>query len=215
MKFFGTNLTCQRGGKLVFGDLNFSVESGSILVLTGKNGSGKTSLLRIMADLTSHSNGLLSWNDGSVKQEPERHKMRLNFVGHLNAIKPFLSVRENLIFWAQTRGIKITNVHSALVKFELHHLASIPTQYLSSGQSRKLALARLLLCNTPLWLLDEPTVALDPQSIITLEKVIAVHCKNGGMAVIATNFDMNFPDSKELNLHNFTPANQMARHFVQ
>ena len=205
MKFFGTKLTCQKGEKLVFENLNFSVETGNTLVLTGKNGSGKTSLLRIMAGLASPSKGLLSWNDGSVKQEPERHKMRLNFVGHLNAIKPFLSVQENLIFWAQTRGMQITDVHSALVKFELHHLASIPTQYLSSGQSRKLALARLLLYNTSLWLLDEPTVALDQQSILNLEKIISLHCKTGGMAVIATNFDMKFPDAKKLNLHKFAP----------
>jgi len=215
MKFFGTKLTCQKGDKLVFENLDFSVQSGNILILTGKNGSGKTSLLRIMAGLAFPSKGYLSWNDGSVKQEPEKHKMRLNFVGHLNAIKSFLSVQENLTFWAQTRGKNITDVHSVLVKFELDRLASISSQHLSSGQSRKLALARLLLCNTPLWLLDEPTVALDQGSIINLEKIISVHCQNGGMAVIATNINLNFPGSKQLNLHDFSPGNQMAKPFVQ
>lgn len=208
MRFFGENLSCVRGERLVFSELNFAIEPGATLVLTGSNGSGKTSLLRVMAGLTRPSAGQLSWEDGPIADDPERHHSRLHYIGHLDALKPVLTVRENLATWSHLHGGTDKKITSALKKLRLEGFENIPGRYLSAGQRRRLSLARLVASDAPLWLLDEPTIALDAPSVEAVRNLIAEHRSNGGMAVIATNVDLGIADTSELNLLDFAAANE-------
>jgi heme exporter protein A len=208
MRFFGENLSCIRGERLVFSGLEFTVDPGTALVLTGSNGSGKTSLLRVMAGLTRPAAGQLAWDDGPVSDDPERHHNRLHYVGHLDALKPVLSVRENLETWARLHGSTDKKIALALKKLRLEGFENIPGRYLSAGQRRRLSLARLAASDAPLWLLDEPTIALDAASVDAVRALIAEHRAEGGMAVIATNVDLGIVDTTSLNLLDFAAAEE-------
>lgn len=189
--FSGTRLTCIRGERLVFENLGFSVEEGTALYLTGANGSGKSSLLRIMATLLRPAAGELSWNAVDVWDDIPAHHDRTRYVGHADGVKPVLSVGENLTFWAaisETRSEQVgQSVQTALDRVGLDRLSELPARFLSAGQRRRLNLARLLAAPARLWLLDEPAVGLDEGSTAVLESMIASHLAKGGMAVIATH----------------------------
>lgn len=186
--FAGSQLHCIRGERIVFTGLDFTLDSGGALVLQGSNGSGKSSLLRLMAGLLKPAVGSMTWDQEDATEDPNEHGARLHYVGHGNAIKPALSVRENLDFWAGLRPSQEGfGVDPALNRFELSHLDHLPARYLSAGQSRRLALARLLAAPAPLWLLDEPANALDARSTEILADVIGEHRASGGMVVLATH----------------------------
>ena len=203
MRFFGDNLTCIRGERIVFAGLGFSVSPGDAVVLTGRNGSGKTSLLRVMAGLTPSATGGLAWDDGLVSENPERHRSRLHYVGHLDAVKPVLSVRENLLLWTRLRGGDDAGVVAGLARFGLDALADVPGRYLSAGQRRRLSLARLVATPAALWLLDEPTIALDRESVASLIDAIDVHRDGGGMVVIATNVALTLDNAGTIDMAAF------------
>jgi heme exporter protein A len=206
MRFFGNNLTCIRGERIVFTGLEFSISPGEAVILTGRNGTGKTSLLRVMAGLTRATTGSLSWEDGTVTDDPENHRRRLNYIGHLDCVKPVLTVRENLLSWARLRESGEDGVINGLEKFGLSHLSHIPGRYLSAGQRHRLSLARLGLGEAPLWLLDEPTIALDSEAVTALNQVIAGHRKTGGMVVIATNVALGIDDALYIDVGKFAAA---------
>jgi len=208
MQFFGQNLSCIRGERLVFSGLDFTVEPGSVLALTGNNGSGKTSLLRVMAGLTHPIAGELAWHDGSVADNPEQHHNRINFVGHLDAVKAALSVYENLQIWASLNGGTDKTISIAFKKMGLKGLENTPGRYLSAGQKRRVSLARLVASHAKLWLLDEPTIALDPASVDALRDLITEHRNNGGMTIVANNIDLRIKDTTELNLHHFATTGE-------
>ena len=210
MRFFGNNLTCIRGERVVFAKLDFSVSPGDVIALIGRNGSGKTSLLRVMAGLTRIATGSLGWEDGAIADDPERHRKRLNYVGHLDSVKPVLTVRENLTSWARLLNATDDRVTDGLDKFGLGRLADIPGRYLSAGQRRRLSLARLGLSAAPLWLLDEPTIALDSEAVVALNRAIAAHRETGGMVVIATNVALDVDDAAPIDMENFTAALEYA-----
>ncbi len=210
MRFFGENLTCVRGERIVFAGLDFSVSQGGALILVGRNGSGKTSLLRVMAGLTRPAAGTISWDDGAVSDDPVRHHGRLHFVGHQDAVKPVLSVRENLTLWTRLRGGTEDGLATGLERFGLTELADIPGRYLSAGQRRRLSLARVSATPAPLWLLDEPTVALDRDSVAALSRAIADHRASGGMVVVATNVDLDLADYSSLDLSDFAAAGDLS-----
>jgi len=204
MRFFGNDLTCIRGERVVFAGLGFSISPGEAITLVGRNGSGKTSLLRVMAGLTRVEAGSLSWEDGPVADDPERHRRRLDYVGHQDCVKPVLTVRENLASWAQLRQATDDKVTDGLARFGLGRLADIPGRYLSAGQRRRLSLARLGLTAAQLWLLDEPTIALDSEAVTALDRAIASHRDSGGMVVIATNVAMCIDDAATIDMGNFS-----------
>lgn len=192
MRFFGQGLACVRGERLVFTGLDFALGPGEALILAGRNGSGKTSLLRLMAGLAPCQAGRLGWDDGPVRDEPERHAARLHYVGHLDAVKPALTVWENLEFWARLRGSDGAGARAALARLGLDGLARVPARYLSAGQRRRLTLARLAAgqnspAGPPLWLLDEPAAGLDPDAVAMLANSILAHLANEGVAVIASH----------------------------
>lgn len=211
--FTGEKLACVRGERVVFTQLDFSVASGEALLLLGPNGSGKSSLLRLMAGLLKAASGGLAWNGAPLHEDREAHSGRIHYVGHHDAIKTVLSVRENLRFWARLHDPRAGDATAdrALERLGLARLAAVPGKMLSAGQKRRLNLARLLAAPAPLWLLDEPTVALDRASVKVLEAVVAGHRAAGGMVVLSTHADIDLPGARELHLDEFAaPAGAMS-----
>jgi len=177
-------LAAFRGERLVFRDLSFSVPAGGALVLVGANGSGKSTLLRLLAGLVRPIAGRLLWGGEDALADLAEHAARVTYVGHLDAVKPGLTAAENLGFAARMgRG----SVEDALDAMGLGDLAEVPARYLSAGQKRRLALARLVLSAAPLWLLDEPTVGLDTASQALVGEVLTAHRARGGIVVAATH----------------------------
>ncbi len=201
--FQGRGLRCIRGGRTVFDELDFAVYDGEALVLRGANGSGKSSLLRLMAGLAPPARGDLSWDGDAVGDDREAHGARLHYVGHLDAVKPALTVAENLDVWAGLRAGDPSGVAAALRRFGLDRLARIPARLLSAGQRRRLALARITATPAPLWLLDEPTVALDAAAVAALEAALGEQCRGGGIAVVSTHVDLGLGRSRTLELGDF------------
>lgn len=208
--FSGKGLGCIRGGRVVFAGLDFRVGAGEALVLLGPNGSGKSSLLRVMAGLLKPAAGTLAWGGRAVAEDPEAHAARTHYLGHHDAVKPVLTVAENLRFWARLHEPDAAAagqaVDAALARFGLSHLGSMPGKMLSAGQKRRTNLARLLAAPSRLWLLDEPTTALDKASIKTLEAVLAEHVGGGGTVVLSTHAEIDLPGSRELHLDEFAPT---------
>jgi heme exporter protein A len=178
------DLSCQRGGRLLFQGLSFSLQPGEALLVTGPNGAGKTSLLRQIAGLLPLAAGRLELSGASDDAAlPEL----CHYVGHLNGVKTSFSVSENLAFWAEFLGEERASLSHALAAFELNPLAELPAGLLSAGQKRKLALSRLFAAPRPIWLLDEPQVSLDAPSLELLDAAIEDHLEGGGIAVVASH----------------------------
>jgi heme exporter protein A len=186
--FSGDEIACVRGERLVFCGLDFTLTAGEALVLTGPNGSGKSSLLRLMAGLSSPAAGRILWDRTDIAEDRQTHAARLHYVGHATGTKAALTAGEDLAFWSafrlQDHG---PTQQRALKQFGLRSKTSFPVRFLSSGQKRRLALARLVATPAPLWLLDEPTVGLDNDGQATLEAAIADHRAACGIAVIASH----------------------------
>ena len=202
--FEGRNLDCRRGGRDVFAGLSFSLPAGGALLLTGANGTGKSSLRRRMAGLLAPAGGEILWDGQPIGDEPGAHAGRLHYLGHLDAVKPVLTVTENLRFWADLRP-GATRLEPSLEHFGLTALADLPGRLLSAGQRRRLALARLLANPVDLWLLDEPSVGLDHASVGKLAEAIAAHRAGGGRVVVATHTALDLPDARPLSLDALAP----------
>ncbi len=190
-------LAAFRGERLVFRDLDFAVATGGALVLAGPNGSGKSTLLRLLAGLGRLAAGRVLWSGEDALADLTAHAARVTYVGHLDAVKPGLTVEENLRFAALVGGGR---VEVALDALGLRELAELPARMLSAGQKRRLALARLALSAAPLWLLDEPTLGLDVASVGRFGSLLAAHRERGGMIVTATHLPLPLPDAAELRL---------------
>ena len=200
--FSGTDISCIRGGRLVFDGLGFSVSSGGAMLLTGPNGSGKSTLLRLMAGLIPTTAGQLCWDGVSVEEDPEDHRARLHYLAHAEAVKPPLTVAEDLAFWQALNGSD-KPVAGAVNAMGLEAQGAMPGRYLSAGQRRRLALARLLVSEADLWLLDEPSVGLDTASLAKLRAAVAEHRATGGMVVAATHVDLGLDGAEALSIDRF------------
>ncbi len=216
-EFTGQNLVCVRAERVVFANLSFALTDGGAIRLSGANGSGKSSLLRVMARLLPVAAGSLAWNGASLDEDPDAHDARLAYVGHQDAIKPILTVAENVAFWARlggggsgAPGGPAAAASRGLAAMGLEGMADIPCRLLSAGQRRRLALARLFAAPGKLWLLDEPTVGLDAASVAALEAGLAAHREEGGMVVLATHVGLALPDADELELGDFAEARGAA-----
>jgi heme exporter protein A len=196
----GHSLACRRGGRLVFRDLDLRVAPGDLLVLRGANGAGKSSLLRVIAGLLAPAGGTLAWDGADVGSDPQAHRARLHFLGHADALKPTLTLAEHLEFHAALRGTGACDPAAALDAFGLGALARTPARFLSQGQRRRAALARLIVAPAPLWLLDEPTNGLDAAANEALAQAVARHRAGGGMVVAATHLDFSGSDARTLML---------------
>ena len=179
-------LACARGDRKLFENLSFRVRAGQALAVEGANGSGKTSLLRLIAGFLSPAAGRLIVQDanGDSDDAEERGK-KIGWLGHHDGLKPQLTVQEQLTFWAALyRGIANAEV---LAQVGLARQADLPCRYLSAGQKRRLALARLQVSGRPLWLLDEPFAALDTSGQALVAQLMALHCGQGGIIIAATH----------------------------
>ena len=209
--FEGHDLTCMRAGRPVFAGLGFALAEGGALLLTGPNGSGKSSLLRLMAGLLRPLVGTLTWAGAAVSDDWEAHRARVRFIGHLEAVKPVLSLRENLAFCAGLHGRPDAEaMERGLAAFALEDLAEVPGRILSAGQRRRLALARLAVSPGTLWLLDEPTVGLDAASQARLSALMAAHRAGGGAIVAATHTALELPGAASLDLTRHAEAARAA-----
>jgi heme exporter protein A len=194
-----SKLACARGGRLVFEDLSFALGAGEALVLTGPNGSGKSSLLRQIAGLLDVAAGAITLEGGDPDLTLAE---QTHYLGHLDALKPAMTVTETLGFWASWFGAPDASpdIPAALDGMGLAPLADLPVAYLSAGQKRRLALARLLVAPRPVWLLDEPTVALDAASIVQLGRAMRSHLAGGGLIIAATHLDLGLAGARTLRL---------------
>jgi heme exporter protein A len=208
----GVDLAAKRGERLVFSNLRFDLSSGDSLLLTGQNGSGKSTLLRLMAGLGQPSSGSLFWNLQNIELDPATHFERLNYVGHLTGVKLALNVQEDLSFWMTLHNDYDQEVvSSALEHFGLYKQRNLPIRFLSSGQKRKLALARLLVRPSKIWLLDEPTIGLDQLGICSLEKIIQDHRATNGIVIVASHTEIELGDDhKKLDLSDFKPVKPLV-----
>ncbi len=187
------DLAAFRGERLVFAHLGFSVPQGGALLLAGPNGSGKSTLLRVLAGLSRLEAGRLLWNGTDALNDRVEHAGRVAYVGHLDAIKPGLTVLENL---AASRAPAL----AALARLGVESLAELPARMLSAGQRRRVALSRLALAAAPLWLLDEPTLGVDTASVERLGTLLAEHRARGGIVVAATHLPLPLPGAAALAL---------------
>ncbi|WP_347263387.1 heme ABC exporter ATP-binding protein CcmA [Nitrobacter sp.] len=184
MRLSGNGLRCVRGGREVFSGLDVAAESGRAVAITGPNGAGKTSLLRLLA-------GLLAMEGGSISLEGGDPELTLpeqaHYLGHRDALKPALTVSENLSFWRDFLGGGKSGESDALATVGLGHAAHLPAAYLSAGQRRRLSIARLLTVKRPVWLLDEPTSALDVTGQSAFAAIMTSHLAGGGIILAATH----------------------------
>jgi heme exporter protein B len=184
MRLTASNLTCRRGGREVFAGVSFSVASGELLAIRGRNGAGKSSLLRMVVGLVRVADGQLALEAG----DPELTiGEQAHYLGHQDALKPSLSVRENLQFWADFLGTGAAAIGEPLARVGLETLADLPAAYLSAGQRRRLSIARLLVVTRPIWLLDEPLSALDAVAQQSLTEFMRAHLAGGGVILAATH----------------------------
>lgn len=199
--FKAVQIECVKGYDSLFKDVSFELNPGEILRIEGTNGSGKTSLIRILTGLSQAETGEVFWNDSNIEDEPENFNENLVYIGHLNGLKAELSALENLELVRQylSQTNDISSVH-ALENVGLFGFEHILAHQLSAGQKRRVALARLQLSEAPLWILDEPTTAIDTQGVKAFEETIEKHAQNGGMVILTAHQTLRFGKAKQRSL---------------
>ena len=200
MQLSGRGVTCVRSGRQVFSGLDFTVSAGEALAVTGANGSGKTSLLRIIAGLLALAGGSIDLEDGGSELTLAE---QAHYLGHRDALKPALSVLENLSFWRDFLGGEIFGTEQSLAQVGIEHAAHLPAAYLSAGQRRRLSISRLLAVRRPVWLLDEPTSALDAAGQALFANMMRDHLARGGIVIAATHAPLGV-EAKELRIGGAT-----------
>lgn len=189
------DLSVFRGERLVLDGVDLTMDAGDALLLTGPNGAGKSTLLRILAGLGRMDSGRMLWKGEDILADRTTHAEHIAYLGHHDALKPGLTLKENLALFARGRPID-----AALDAFDLDHLRDVPARLFSAGQKRRAALARVLLANASLWLLDEPSLGLDARSVERLGTVLRHHREQGGMVIATTHVPLPLENPRNLAL---------------
>jgi heme exporter protein A len=197
MRLTGIELACRRGERNVFDDVNFAVASGEALTVSGRNGAGKSSLLRMIVGLLHVAAGRLTLEGGDPELSVAE---QAHYLGHQDALKGSLSVAENLRFWASFLGVGSADLQTPLEMVGLATLADLPAAYLSAGQRRRLSIARLIAAPRPIWLLDEPTSTLDAAAQQRLAELMRAHLAGGGLIVAASHGPIGLDGAQQLRL---------------
>jgi heme exporter protein A len=195
MRLEAEGLTSIRGGRALFQGLSFALGAGEALVVRGPNGSGKTTLLRVIAGFLAPSGGRIGLKDSQQMIGEAAH-----FVGHLDALKGALTVEENLTFHRSLLGSGGDSIDKALGRMGIGALAMLPAEVLSAGQRRRAALARLLVSHRPIWLLDEPSNALDANGQTLMAQLMQEHRERGGVVIVAAHGQLDLPGAREISL---------------
>jgi len=201
MSFFEIkNISCIRGNKLLFKNLNFKLNNKELLVIKGANGSGKTTLLKILSGLLKPISGSIIINKKNINILKDEYFKYFEYIGHENAIKTALTVRENLNFYLKIkRNLATKNFEKAIKIFNLKDLLDIKVENLSSGEKRRVSLSRLILSNSKIWFLDEPTNGLDKINTVIFFKILKQHLQLNGLAIVASHDDVKIKN-KNINL---------------
>lgn len=196
MKLTATNLAGERGGETVFSGIDFALDAGEALVVAGPNGAGKSTLLRVIAGLLPVAGGKLDFEGDADFSDPPS---AIHYLGHQNAMKTALTVEENLAFWQRFAGKPHLDIAEALEMVGLESVGSLPYGYLSTGQKRRISIAKLLVSYRPVWLLDEPTAGLDKASETQFARLMTAHCEDGGIVIAATHLPLGI-EAKTLEM---------------
>ena len=198
-KLIVNNLSCQRGYKLLFENLSFELNSGEVLKVSGPNGSGKTSLMKILAGLSSFETGSIDYDDTKINSE--RYNLDFLYLGHLAALSPELSCLENLKYTMRLGNDNLDlDFSDALEKVGLEKFENELVGKLSAGQKKRIALSLLFITQSKVWLLDEPFSALDSKAIKIIETRVEDHCNSGGICILTTHQECNIKNMKEISL---------------
>ena len=199
MSFFEIKkISCIRGNKLLFKGLNFKLNTKELLVIKGANGSGKTTLLKILSGLLNPISGSIIVNKKNINLLKDEYFKQFEYIGHENAIKSALTVRENLNFYLKIKkSLDKKNFEKAIKIFNLKNLLDIKIENLSSGEKRRVSLSRLILSNSKMWFLDEPTNGLDKKNALIFFKILKQHLNSNGLAIIASHDEIKI---KNINL---------------
>ncbi len=184
-------LFCERDERILFSNLNFDLFPGDIVRIAGPNGAGKSSLMRILLGLSAGFDGALFWHGQNMNKALYDFRSRLLYLGHQVGVKGGLTPEENLA-WFNPKSSQV-QIFAALKKVGLAGFEDLLTHGLSAGQQRRVALARLFLCDKPLWILDEPFTAIDKEGVAELEQVVIEHAQNGGLVILTTHHELNVP----------------------
>jgi len=188
------NLLCLRDERILFKDLSFAVQNGKVLLVEGRNGAGKTTLLRILSGLRQADEGDVCWNEQDIRELGFEYYQYVSFLGHHNAIKKDLSARENLeVSIALSAGSEV-GIEEALNEVKLAGYEDEPAKKFSAGMCRRLAIAKLLVLDTPLWVLDEPFTSVDVKGIEMIENFIVRHVKKGGSVIMTSHHAVNIDE---------------------
>ena len=209
MHLRAADLACRRGGREVFAGLGFDVAAGEVLAVTGRNGAGKSSLLRLLAGFIRPASGRLRLDGGDPELSVAE---QAHYLGHQDAVKPSLSVAENLRFWVAFLGGGAAKVEDILELVGLGDIAALPAAYLSAGQRRRLSIARLVAVKRPIWLLDEPASTLDAAGSDRLTSFMQSHLGDGGLIVAATHGALGLSSVQELSLDRSARARPAPAH---
>ena len=197
------NISYNRNNKLIFKNLGFTIGAQSALIINGANGSGKTTLLKIITGIIPPTKGTITWNKQNIFEDYEYYKSSLVYIGHQNTLEYSLTVKENLKFWAELYDGK-DKLEAAIYYFGLEKLLELKYSKLSAGWKKRVVLTKLLLSDAGLWLLDEPMVNLDENSIFLLFNLINTFCEREGIVIITSNQEIKLLNADKLCIKDFT-----------